>query len=537
MSLTLAELMNMPIMEHSELLTKTHHLQTPVNWISIMEAPDIIRWIRENTIILTSLYCVYDDPDKMELFLTSIRGKKPAAIMIKLGLYVDEVPAPLMELAKSLDFAIISIANDLQYTDILYPVMAAIFDSQIIPLNYYKDTQSLLMDYALKNAGIDGIARAFSKMIRSAVCVYDRGMYLLFSSGDAPQIKKRIWISSGLQNGIPCDTAQISTADGRSYIEQVSPIRVMEETVGYLGVIEKERTLSELDYIAMQNALAMLSMEMLKKYAVREAERNLNIGILEEILSGKHSGDLWNRAAAVGLYQDREYLVMYIAYQQPQQQNHIFMPGRSLEDYITTCLSAHNLSGVAMPNKNRVTLLIEASSSGKKQPTQILNQIANELSELIGSLPDIQFIALGYSIQPVPLEYVKIAYERAHKAADICRITKESHCGYEELGIFGILGNLTPGQSLADLLPSALQTLCDYDKTHGCNLVETLYVYVSNNRNANRTAQELYVHPKTILYRLNRIAEVAEIDYNNYVQMLNMEFGLQILQILEKENP
>ena len=60
-------------------------------------------------------------------------------------------------------------------------------------------------------------------------------------------------------------------------------------------------------------------------------------------------------------------------------------------------------------------------------------------------------------------------------------------------------------------------------------MVETLNAYFANSRNARAVARALFIHPKTALYRLNQISEIAELNLKDPGQMLEMEFGLELL--------
>lgn len=58
----------------------------------------------------------------------------------------------------------------------------------------------------------------------------------------------------------------------------------------------------------------------------------------------------------------------------------------------------------------------------------------------------------------------------------------------------------------------ALKKLEDYDNKHGSNNVELLYVYLSNDRKATETAAVMHMHRNNVIYRVNRICDIINMD-------------------------
>ena len=61
-----------------------------------------------------------------------------------------------------------------------------------------------------------------------------------------------------------------------------------------------------------------------------------------------------------------------------------------------------------------------------------------------------------------------------------------------------------------------LKILMEYDKKHDSDLSRTLYMYLRNERNYSATADAMFIHRNTILYRLKKIDSLVQIDYDNY---------------------
>ena len=86
------------------------------------------------------------------------------------------------------------------------------------------------------------------------------------------------------------------------------------------------------------------------------------------------------------------------------------------------------------------------------------------------------------------------------------------------------------GRPFAKLaLTERLKPLLDYDLKHGTELVKTLEVYFNNCRNSVNTASDLFIHRNTLLYRLEQISKILDLDLNNNEQVLIIQLALKAL--------
>ena len=65
-------------------------------------------------------------------------------------------------------------------------------------------------------------------------------------------------------------------------------------------------------------------------------------------------------------------------------------------------------------------------------------------------------------------------------------------------------------------------------------LFTTFYTFFICNRNYKKTAEALFLHSKTIRYRLNKIEQLLEIDLTNPIQLLNYEICSYLLELKKR---
>ena len=98
---------------------------------------------------------------------------------------------------------------------------------------------------------------------------------------------------------------------------------------------------------------------------------------------------------------------------------------------------------------------------------------------------------------------------------------------YEDLAVYDLLINVKSDYQIHP----GLQKLVEYDKNNGTDYVKTLSTYLRNYKNLSQTADDLFLHRNTILYRLNKIEEILQSSLDNHSLCLQLELGILLLDI------
>lgn len=113
-------------------------------------------------------------------------------------------------------------------------------------------------------------------------------------------------------------------------------------------------------------------------------------------------------------------------------------------------------------------------------------------------------------------------YEQAKKAQLLMKkLDKDrSICLYESVRIYDMLSAASDQTGLPQTgLPLYLRgpeiELYKYDMEHGTEYFRTIYSYIKNSRRLQDVSDELHIHKNTVSYRINRIRELFEVDFND----------------------
>ena len=148
-------------------------------------------------------------------------------------------------------------------------------------------------------------------------------------------------------------------------------------------------------------------------------------------------------------------------------------------------------------------------------------------------------IGIGKSVEGY--QRLKESYHEASQAIKYIEIIRQvtgdknkSVVNYSNLGFFQIFGKVDDMTELERCIPETLKKLYLYDDEHKGELITTLQMYLRNNQSIKKTAGAMFVHYRTISYRMEKIKEITGINFDNANEVLAVSNGLVIYKMLNK---
>jgi purine catabolism regulator len=108
---------------------------------------------------------------------------------------------------------------------------------------------------------------------------------------------------------------------------------------------------------------------------------------------------------------------------------------------------------------------------------------------------------------------------------------------FNSLGIYQLLAQLDSTPILKQFCQRLIGPLARYDEQHNSDLVHTITAYFDHHANISQTAEALFIHRNTLLYRLERIQELTGQDLNQADTRLSLHLALKLWQLRPESKP
>ena len=517
-----------------------------VQGITIIEAPDIADWIKGGEVLLTSLYSIQEDEEKQKEMTIKLAQKNASALLIKVSRFIQEVPRGILEIGEQWGLPIIQIPGAIKYVDIMYPVMSELFNKQVTYLEHYRKCHERFIELALRNRDLKDIAKELKDIVHQPVIIYGRDLETLaYTDADFQRIislKDRPKpLTRNSKWNFYRQEAGFESNDTTTRSLVITPVMMLEQVKAYLAVVERDRPLNELDCIAMETAGTNASLEQIKELAVAEVEYKFKNEIIEDIITDRYKTeeDMYQRGKSVGWNLKKAYSMIVV---QLNNYNDYFVKKKAMSTLGEITGRIQRIIDQTAVHYTKAHIVINKSSNFlilypmEKKVESGIKKFAKELQENVKHEIPLSSITIGIGGIASQLREIRRSYQEATDAVSFGQMVYGDECvvKYDELGVYKLLCKYQDIDTLREFVHPALLKLYQYNADKNNELIETLEIYLAYNGNAKITAEKLFIHYKTVLYRINRIKEIMEIDFEDKERKLEIEVGVKIIRLLQK---
>jgi len=537
MKLTVEKLLSLDAYKEAKLIGGMSGLKNELSGITIMEDITINEWLRGGETLLTSLIPLknYTDDEIINFFNTLI-NKNISAIIVKTGKVVNKTPIALIEWGNENSIPIIEVPRHIFYTDLMYPAMAEVMQSQVNKLSYFKSIHEKFRDMAIKNYPLKKVVEVLSEIIGNPVEIYDKNYNLMISTLKDPIriINESKLRYKRIEKGIMYTERSIDN-DNRKVGQVMFEISALENTRTYLAIVELNKKIDDMDLLAIENACTNIALIMARNIVVKEVEERFMNDIINDLIFGapRLSNSLLERAniAEIDLFGSYFIVVLNLKCNLEMIKNDLKKPlGMLVKKY----------KGVYSLKNDHVIIFINTTNKAKtcKETVDDIKKEVRKLSNELEKKYSMICFNAGIGNEIKGFENIRKSYDEAMDAIAIGEdlYGKDVILNYDELGIFKIIRDISLNTDVSKYIPKAVLKLIEIDRSRNRELLKTLEVYIKTNQHIRLTANELFIHPKTVSYRLEQIKEIAGIEFDDADQLLEIQFAIKMLRFLEKHN-
>ena len=245
-----------------------------IKYVTIMEVPDIVQWLKGNELMLTSLYSIYDDEDAQARLVTDLNEKGTSALAIKPHRFIDEIPEVILKEADRLEFPIIEIPEEVPYLDILSAVMKRIYSDREVLYEDLQGAYQLMNEISLNKGGIQSLQQILSDFIRHDVFIESFVAYVLIPETEHHLSPLDSWQINELeqfQRPINIQRKRLETGESVNCI--VAPIVIDGTLYGTISSIDGGNSQIDVALAILERASTLLALEFMRKKVTHELEQ------------------------------------------------------------------------------------------------------------------------------------------------------------------------------------------------------------------------------------------------------------------------
>jgi len=450
-------------------------------------------------------------------------------------------PTALAE-AKSYNLPIMTLSSDTRIRDVEKTIISLLVNRKGQMERRGTQIYRQLTQISSRNEGMDELIGAMARLTNKAVIVQDKRLHPI-SHKLQPQFVG-LWDDVEFflkkQDNLPVelhDRHRVVDVDP-PVLMQAIPISGMARLVapiitknigrGYLSIIGREGDLDEIDQLVCEHGAAACALEMAKQKAVNETEKRLRGTFLDRLLLGDVSqqeairqGERFNHDMT------HTHLACVLSWRGDNQPSL-----RRLETMVNTIITNQQSDALVWIREKEGEVVV-FHATDFEDPIDNSMELANSFSKEINRQYPQNRIAIGLGQVARDINAWRSSYRDAVQAMELAeRLQTDTPLYIGDLGVYQLILSLSDREKLSDFCERTLGTLTDYDMRQNAELIITLEAFFNCHGNLSQTAEALIVHRNTLLYRMNRINEIAGIDLNRPETRLALHLALTIRRLL-----
>ncbi len=558
MGLSVEEMLNIDIFSGAKLLGGAAGLGNEIKGATIIEAPDIVKFISGGEVLLTRFYAFqFCTSEEFDSYFRELAQKRVSAIVIKRGNDVDDIEEKvkyILEFAEEYAVPVLEVAFELSFREILRPILERLFNEEVRRLKYFKTTHDNFTALSfLRGSGEDSLQKildVLEKLIGNPAALFNQNMdYLAGTEGSA----QKMAILDNAEEYQPQfysnytylrQKVTLTDEEPKVCYQYIVKWRIMYNRRVYLVITASNSQFGDMDDIAVENAVTALKQEMFRQHTVEELEEKFQNDIITQILNGNfHSRkELEREVKRLGIPVDANYRVLIFKLWNEctggfEKLNEQFKFDSILRDAVV-----NEFGDVRVRNDVDQVIVIQQIYPEQKQEDyrKELKETVEKIQKRICQKNKNLKVRAGVGKEVEGVFKLSDSFKEARDSLEFIGIFKERSAEqnhhivfFSDMGIFKLLCKADNPEELYEYIPESLQKLLHYKKQQRQELILTLNTYLDRNQNLTKTAQELFIHYKTAAYRIDRIVKITGIDMNNASEVLAVRIGLIVHRMIE----
>ncbi|WP_312030150.1 helix-turn-helix domain-containing protein [Actinomycetospora sp. TBRC 11914] len=405
----------------------------------------------------------------------------------------------------------------------------AALEHQVSVLGRTAELQQALLTTVLDGGGLPAVARHVAGHLRCQVGIYDAaGTRLAGHGGD------------GLPDTLPPRSRPARTVRraGLPAEARIQPVHADGDEIGCVCLLPAEGADGSgeemLDAVAGQVAMAC-SLTLLRERAASRARREALNEVLWDLLQGppEHRAAARARAQQMGVALGSRLRVLYGRLENVEDlaDAHGWDTSRTdrlRRDVVRGLRDREDGPRLALVGLRGDLVVAVAESLDAAAAKSLVHDI---VASTRGEAPGLRS-SWGVSRPHDDAEGLPSAFNEARTALSASqRLGGDNVFLYEELGVVRLLLGSGSDPDLQTFIEDVTGPLVAYDRDNDGALVRTLRAFFDADCSQRAAAEKLFVHHKTLRYRLERIKQLTGLDLSRHDDRMRADVALRLLQL------
>lgn len=412
---------------------------------------------------------------------------------------------------------------------------------RMIRLQSMLDFEQKLIKKTIEEEEFHGITELASQMFRQPVILFDRFFRVISAY---PFEKDEVHIDPD-ENDFPTNfIKQIADQTGcLLYLKGIKkefilwPVNAGKNHIGYLAIEKKYQDLDAFDLLEIDLVRNIFSVQFIKQKLVFDSIAQVKENLIDKLLveqmnemetviqyANLFQWDLYkpHRVAVLSVFMDEEEPDIF---EREAKKSLIF-------DELKAKITQYDQK-IIFTKKGEEYVLIIPSDMETPNEYKFWKRFVEKMKGWLKSGNKICQVKVGIGGTTNQLQDYYKCYQQAVQTLNV--ILRQDHVSdyafFDDLGSYTLLHLVKDTTEAKFFMNNYLNKLKDSTGANHVDLLKTLRVYLEQNGSIKKTAEKLFIHRSTLLYRLEKIKEIVGMDIDDSDTRFNLMLTFKLYDL------
>ena len=531
---TVREILALPVLQAGDPVLvcgadRPDALDRPVRWVHVSDLPDLSNLLEGGELVLTTGQALTDERHR-DAYLPQLAQVGAVALVVELGVHVDEVPPSVVAAGANLDLPVVALRRPVRFVEVTEEVHRRIVAEQYAEVDYARRVHEAFTNLSMRRASVDEIVAAAAEMLDMPIVLEDLNHQAL------------AFVRRGLSlTELLGDWERRSRVDGGTWLTRpVGPYRQeWGRLVAPLGrAVDGEP--DDRTVMTLERAAQALALHRMVEQDRTSLELRAQSGLVDDLLRGRitDEGEATARAHALGLRPALTYVPMTVRVPQTANANQLLTQqrrSRTLDAVVHAIRSGGHSVLAASRDDGQIDLLLapqsKAMAVADPGPERTLLEVAAAMRHAVVQVDGVSACVIGVGPESSRLVDAAGGLEESAHVAEVALAMADGRPFFRaaDVRLRGLIALIRSDARVQAFAETELRGLLERRATHGDEMFDLLAAYLDEGGNKAALAKRLHLSRPTLYARLAAVERLLGVDLDDAESRTSLHVAMMVL--------
>jgi purine catabolism regulator len=517
-------------------------LDRSVRWVHVSDLADLSNLLEGGEMVLTTGQALADERHRDD-YLPHLAAAGAVAVVVELGLYVDEVPSSVRAVGAQLALPVVALHRPVRFVEVTEEVHRRIVAEQYAEVDYARRVHEAFTNLSMRRASVDEIVAAAADMLDTPIVLEDLNHQVLAF------VRRGVALTELLDDWERQSRLAPVTGRGTWVARPVGPYRQEWGRLVAPRGRSEDGDADDRTVTTLERAAQALALHRMVEQDRTSLEMRAQSGLVDDLLRGRlrDESEATARAHALGLRPALTYVPMTLRLRETASVNQLLIQqrrNRTLDAVVHAIRSGGHSVLAASRDDGQIDMVLApqpramAIGAGAADGERVVAEVASSIRRAVARVDGVSACVIGAGPESGRLiDAAGGLAESGHVAEVALSMTENSSAAGEvkpfyraaDVRLRGLIALIRTDPRVQAFAETELRGLLERRAKHGDDSFDLLAGFLEVGGNKAELAKRMHLSRPTLYARLAALERLLGVDLDDAESRTSLHVAMMVL--------